>query len=288
MVTYDRGAIWGSYMCVAYYKRACLCSAVVMMWVSGAVAADFGTSQYRSKITFSGYTPPGGASTLTNFPALVILSTNIPGFSYSKFTAPFNGGDMRFAASDNMTDLNYEIDKWDTNGNSYVWVQVPGIQDNSAYMWLYFGSLTATNPPPCVTNGSTWSEGYVAVWHLNESGSLHFDSAGYSNTAVNVGSVAWSNGVIDGAQYTDGLSANYMRVTDHAELDGMTNLSLETLLYYIDNSTAQGLVSKRLALNNQDDYNLMIRGDVSDKLDFRANGDSNTLVNSIACPSNRW
>ncbi len=89
------------------------------------------------KITLAGYTRP---STLTDFPALVRLSTNITDFSYSQFKSDI-GGDLRFSASDGTTELDYEIDTWDSGGNSYVWIEVPLL------------SGTTTDPPISFVKG---------------------------------------------------------------------------------------------------------------------------------------
>lgn len=59
---------------------------------------------------------------LNNFPVLIILNPSIPGFSYTQFAA--NGQDLRFEDA-NGTALAYEIEKWDPNGSSYIWVRVP-------------------------------------------------------------------------------------------------------------------------------------------------------------------
>ena len=75
----------------------------------------------RMKVTF----PLDLSATLTNFPALLVLNTNTPGFRYADFKAADGKADLRFTASDEITELNYEVEKWDTNGDSFVWVQVP-------------------------------------------------------------------------------------------------------------------------------------------------------------------
>jgi hypothetical protein len=46
---------------------------------------------------------------------LVVLSTNIPGFSYTDFLSG-SSADLRFAASNGTDELNYEVESWDTNG----------------------------------------------------------------------------------------------------------------------------------------------------------------------------
>jgi hypothetical protein len=95
---------------------------MIMACALGAGAADFGGWQQRTEITFNGY---GKAETLTNFPALVRLGTNVGGFAYSQF-ASTNGFDLRFADSTQTNELNYEVERWNTGGISYVWVQIPG------------------------------------------------------------------------------------------------------------------------------------------------------------------
>lgn len=101
-----------------------------------AWAGTFGTWNYRMKITFSGYTR---SEALTNFPMLVPLSTNIHGFAYSAFASTL-GEDLQFAASDEIAELNYEIEKWDTGGVSYVWAQVPRLAAATNFICAYWAS----------------------------------------------------------------------------------------------------------------------------------------------------
>ncbi|MBR2981640.1 MAG: DUF2341 domain-containing protein, partial [Kiritimatiellae bacterium] len=76
-------------------------------------------------ITFSGY---AGEETLTDFPALVRLNTStIANFSYDDFLAKDANGvpaDLRFTDAIG-TVLDYEIDTWNAEGESLVWVRVP-------------------------------------------------------------------------------------------------------------------------------------------------------------------
>ena len=60
---------------------------------------------------------------LADFPVLVRLSTAIDGFSYSDFQQQ-DGVDLAFLdARGNV--LAHEIDTWNTDGESLVWVKVP-------------------------------------------------------------------------------------------------------------------------------------------------------------------
>jgi len=132
--------------------------------------ADFGS---RLKISFSGY---HRSEPLVNFPMLVNLSTNLAGFSYQQFASPI-GADLRFTDSGGVTPIPYEIDEWNTNGASKVWVNVPLLSSNNDYIWAYWGNPAATNPPASTTNGMVWPQ-HDLVWHLKESGFPYADSAG--------------------------------------------------------------------------------------------------------------
>ena len=137
----------------------------------GAGAGVYDAWSFRTKLRFAGYDKAG---TLTNFPALVVLQTNLTGFSYSDFTSPTNGADLRFSASNATTALNYEIQEWNTNGSSYLWVQVPTIASSNDYVYAYWGY--DTNAAPCTTNGATWTNDYQGVWHLDETVGNALDS----------------------------------------------------------------------------------------------------------------
>ncbi|MEM7393408.1 MAG: DUF2341 domain-containing protein, partial [Verrucomicrobiota bacterium] len=160
----------------------------------------FDTSLYAhdADIQFCGY---DRNETLTNFPALIVLGTNVPGFAYSQLNT--NATDLRFTASDRATELNYDIESWDTNGLSYVWVQVPALVDASTLIVAWWGNPAASNPPPYRSNGATWSEGYQAVYHF----------AGNADNAVANGNdgilidnaTTMNNGVVNGALNLDGV-----------------------------------------------------------------------------------
>ena len=64
---------------------------------------------------------PSGV-TLADFPLLVRLSESaISGFSYQDFQGT-GGSDLRFETADG-TGLAYDVDTWDENGESLVWVK---------------------------------------------------------------------------------------------------------------------------------------------------------------------
>ncbi|MCE9615404.1 MAG: DUF2341 domain-containing protein [Lentisphaerae bacterium] len=117
----------------------------------------------RLKITFTGY---GRATPLTNFPALVVLNESRPGFRYGQFVSPA-GDDLRFTDGAQTRWLSYEIDEWNTNGDSYVWVKVPELAGTNTFIWADWGDPDAT-VPAYATNGSTWSQDHALVYHFND------------------------------------------------------------------------------------------------------------------------
>ena len=154
----------------------------------------------RCAIVFTNYTQP---ETLTNFPALVVLNSSRPGFAYRQLG--LSGRDLRFSDTA-LNELNYEIEKWDTNGNSYVWVQIPAFGSNTV-IYAWWGNPAAA-PPACTTNGATWGQDYLGVWHLAETNGVHRDSS--PNRAVSRSVAATQQGtapgVAGGCDYFNGLS----------------------------------------------------------------------------------
>lgn len=116
--------------------------------------------------------------TLTNFPALVKLSTAIPGFSYSDFQLA-NGGDMMFTDSRGQV-IPSEVDTWDDTGTSLVWVSVPTLTKGTTIK-MYYGN--GANPAGVPL--AKWP-GYVGVWHMGEAGGTAYDSTvnGFDAVAV--------------------------------------------------------------------------------------------------------
>jgi len=191
--------------------RGCFVFTIVLAFSANLLsAALFDEYDYRMRIRFTGY---GKNETLTNFPALVIIHTNLTGFSYRQFCASANGGDLRFWDVDKSTQLSYEIEKWNTNenGRSFVWVQVRELSGTNTCVWATWHHGSFTNPASCTTNGATWAQEYSAVWHLGEKSGLyrdstsnHYDGAASNNPVQGVeGQVADCVSLDGTSQYID-------------------------------------------------------------------------------------
>jgi hypothetical protein len=224
---------------------------VLALWGAMAPLAsgiDVNSWKQGMRITFTGYNKP---DTLTNFPCLVVLGTNLTGFAYEQFSSPA-GADLRFVDSNKTTELNYEIENWNTNGSSYVWVQVPRLVGTNTTIWAYWQNELATTAPAYTTNGSVWAGTYAAVWHFAETNGLLGDSAGngVSGTA-NGGVTGGISGMAGNAfQWPNSTVVDSVNFGDNAILGITGTLSIQAW-FKTTSGASQALLSR---FQNGGDY----------------------------------
>ncbi len=192
----------GNYQLIASNSFGSVTSAVATLFVVAPFTAS--AYRYRMKIAFPGY---NRSETLSNFPALVTLDTNLPGFNYQQF-ASATGGDLRFTDASGLTAIPFEIDEWNTNGTSDVWVRVPQLAGTNTFVWAFWGNPSAPQPLPSMTNGTVWSGDHLLVWHLKEHALPFADSAAQFPATAGVPPIA-TNGVIGTGSALFGVT-NYL------------------------------------------------------------------------------
>ena len=206
---------------------AALCAVAPLF--ADTVTIDPNDYKYTFAITFPGYT---GSTTLTDFPALIRLSPELNAFNYSKCMA--NGGDLRFADSDGNL-LSSEVDTWNENGESLVWVKVPTL-DSSTAIKAYYGYKGDGNPPS-VDPKDVWSSGFVAVWHMNDATLPMMDSSnGETSLTENKSGAALlgQSGLVGNAVEFDQLSdhTGCFQTTDQRyKTSGRTDFTVEFWSY---------------------------------------------------------
>ena len=110
-----------------------------------------------------------------NVPVLLRLSeSGIEDFHYSDITS----SGFEFLDEDGNL-LPYEIDTWDTNGTSLLWVLVPTFAKD-AELTIRYGTEFAN---PALPASGVWSD-YSGVWHLNETNSASAYGSYPNSTAV--------------------------------------------------------------------------------------------------------
>ena len=94
------------------------------------------------------------------------LSEEIPGFAYADVGATVSDvyGSLRFA-DDSGTSLDYEVECWDTSGESVVWVSLPRLDGRNVKFTAYW-SVRSNSALPEVFPTNVWiSAGYVGVFY---------------------------------------------------------------------------------------------------------------------------
>jgi len=157
----------------------------------GLPRATYDAWRYHARITFGGY---NRSEALTNFPALVVLGTNITGFGYTQFCSTA-GWDLRLTDADGTNQLFFEVEEWNTNGSSYMWVLVPQMTGGTDSIWAYWGNSRAGKSPYWVTNGLVWPGIYDLVMHMAETnGAAVPDATANRRYGQIVGGYAWEPG----------------------------------------------------------------------------------------------
>ena len=140
--------------------------------------------------TVSGYT---GSSTLKDFPVAVRLADGSPAvFRYADMADASRGAELRFADGAGRS-LSYEIERWNPGGESLIWVRIPSLAKGTKFTMHYGG-----RPGDVVEPRSTWSAGYVGVWHMAEEGGVVADSTPNGLDAVPKGNAASKQVAADG------------------------------------------------------------------------------------------
>lgn len=133
-----------------------------------------------AELSVNGYS---GAA-LTGVPVLVRIGpSTISGFSYDQCQA--DGSDIRFADQEN-NQLPHEIDTWNPEGESLVWVRLPTLTPTTAFK-MFWSADPAGLPESPVADA--WA-GYIGVWHMGEAAGNAVDATGHGLDGVPTGTQA--------------------------------------------------------------------------------------------------
>ncbi|RJQ13687.1 DUF2341 domain-containing protein [Candidatus Parcubacteria bacterium] len=181
--------------------------------------------QGRRKITFNN---ASSSENLVNFPVLVALNaTNSTNIDYSK--TQNSGQDIRFIDSDNLTQLNYEIELWDETATSYAWVKVPQIDASSStdYIWMYFNNTSASDNS---TTTGVWDSNFRMVQHFGSTDSSATDSTQYVNNGTVTNAVATTSSIIAYAKNFDGAD-DVIAVATSSSTNDLAPITISTWIY---------------------------------------------------------
>lgn len=118
----------------------------------------------------------------TNIQVLVRLNSSR--INYADTLA--GGADIRFTLDDHSTVLSYDIESWNSSGESLIWVRIPSLSASSQrIIYMYYDNVSATTTESA---SATWS-GYSGVWNMDKSGANYIDATGSGKTGTPVGTV---------------------------------------------------------------------------------------------------
>ena len=173
--------------------------------------------------TVTGYT---GTETLTNFPVLVEVRNNdTNGFTYGDFYH-YDGSDIVFVDEKGHI-IPHELDTWNKNGMSLIWVRLPEMRNGTKFTMCYRSPLVYTDANPRPPDPGNTFEPYVGVWHMNEreDGVVNLKDSSVNNleTETHAMSLAENNGRVGYARrvaQSPGSSSSYGRIIafDHDDI----------------------------------------------------------------------
>ena len=165
--------------------------------------------KYRKKLTFNN---KDQSENLIDFPVMVKLESN--NFDHSK--AKNDGTDLRFIDADGLTELKYQIERWNNTTGSYIWVKVTNITGSSAsdHIWMYYGNSSA---PDVQDKVNVWDINFTQVLHLNEVMTDEQNTGIFYDSTSNL-----HNGTQDGVDDVPG------KIGDGQDFDGVNDFIYTT------------------------------------------------------------
>jgi len=186
---------------------------------------------------------------LANYPLLVSLSdSTLKDAAHGGHVQNTNGLDIVFRASDGVTQLDHELEKYDgVNGQVVAWVKLPSVNGAGAgsdtQIYMYYGNPGITSPTQNKT--AVWDSNYMEVWHLAESAGYATDSTShnYVGSITNDPNVTRQAAKIGGGYHFGGSS--YIVTNDGQLTVPNAPLTMEAW-FYLDSvpQTWTGIVTK--------------------------------------------
>ena len=205
------------------------------------------------------------------------------------------GSDIRFTASDGVTELPREIEYYNS-GTLWAWVKTTLTKDSSDgsddTFYMYYGSANATEPAPDSTYGSqnVWNSSYIGVWHLAETSGTIEDSTANANHGTYSGSI-WdpANKKIDGALGFDGYNDEVnMGNQYNSDLD-MYGKSFTWECWYDTDGFSSGTWSRLIAMRHDyNDYYQIVGDGDSNRIQFYVQKSGNVYAYGMNSPPSEW
>lgn len=224
--------------------------------IAGEVSVEFSTTGYQGK------------EVLGQFPVLVRLSPErISGFEYTA-VGP-NGTGLYFTDEAGQV-IPHEIERWDPQGESLVWVILPTVSPSGTLFKMLFGDDNVLEA------GRGWVDaGYAGVWHFNEPDGIAADSTANGLDAKPLGNVANSiavPGAVDPGRQSAIDDNGYLEIPDYDHLQLGSTFTWSGWVNLMPASGARRLFSRKNSYNQEAGWEIYIWAQEGDRFGIRGAG----------------
>lgn len=142
---------------------------------------------------------------------------------------------LHFVASDGTTALDHEVQAWDAQtGHLEAWVRLPAISaEASTTFYLRYGAYAS---PPAEDPAGVWQNGFVAVWHLDDT-----PSSVASDVADALGAHDATSTAMNASNRVDGTLGHALRFDGGTEqlafANPLTGATPHTISAWVDQDT---------------------------------------------------
>ncbi len=197
--------------------------------------------RYRKLVTINSDEVEGD---LPDFPVMITDNT------LAGKVSQLDGGDICFVKMDNTTQLDHEIESFDSGtGELVAWVKTDLADATDTTFWMYYGNDVDAGDQ--WTPAGVWSNGYEAVYHLREDPSgpapQMRDSTSNNNHGTTHGSMTVADqvsGTVDGALDLDGNN-DYIEAADSGSLSiGGSHITVSAWVKFADTGSPEIIIAK--------------------------------------------
>ena len=260
--------------------------ALAMVFSVGAAGAADSEATMQARLQVAKY---AGETTLENFPVLVRISPqNIEGFDYALCRA--DGSDIRFVDGSG-TAIGFEIEQWNPNGESLVWVNLPTLSAGTTFFMQWGGSAVSHE------SSDAWNANYAGVWHMDEQSGVCFNSTRHG-TALNatpkgnVENSARYNGPdapVGGARTTATSAANgYLSVTNYDSLALGDTFTVSGWMRMTAATGCARVFSRKTTYTSGDGWECEMGSGVYDKCSSRGASVTSVAATFATSAENNW
>ena len=268
-------------------------SALLFACAPCAQAEAVNAALYSTQMEVTLAARPDATETLENFPVPIRLSAaRVEGFDATSIRQD-QAADLRVADADGNL-IPCEVESWNPDGESVLWVIVPALPPEGTRLTLYWGVPEGAAIQSALDVAAAWqAAGYAGVWHLNTADTSP-DSTGNGLDGTHGSATSFAeSGIAGGARLisTEGQgTANgnaYVSIPSYDSLGLGDTFTISGWFLYKEGQTPgyDRIFSRKSNYSDGNGWEVTLRNGSKQLIDHRAsNGDSQqtTVFNDVA------